>query len=244
MRSRRLPVVARLGIVSAVFAVVLGIGSREAAGQPAKGTGFADKPTADQLTFFEKKIRPVLVEQCYQCHSAEAGKVKGGLALDTRDGFRKGGDSGPAIAPGAPARSVLMAALNHKTKELAMPPKGKLPDAVIADFEAWVKMGAPDPREGKAAAVKKYEVDIEKGRSFWAFVPPTKAPPPAVKNADWVKSPVDAFILAQLEKKNLTPVGDADKRVLIRRIYLDLTGLPPKPEEVTAFAVDKDPKAF
>ena len=218
--------------------------SRDAQGQPAKGTGFIDKPTADQIAFFEKKIRPVLIESCYECHSADSKKIKGGLQLDTRDGFRKGGDSGPSIQPGNPARSPLMIALNSKNKDLAMPPKGKLPDSVIADFETWVKMGAPDPREGKAVAIKKYEVDIEKGRQFWAFVAPKKRADPVVKNDAWVASPIDAFILAELEKKGLTPVGDADKRTLIRRIHLDLTGLPPTSDEVEAFVADNKPDAF
>ncbi len=212
--------------------------------QPGKG-GFADKPTAEQLAFFEKKIRPVLVDNCYKCHSAEAEKVKGGLTLDTRDGTRKGGETGAIIAPGAPERSKLIASMKHKNPDTAMPPKGKLADNVIADFEAWVKMGAPDPRDGKAAATtKKYEVDLVKGREFWAFQAPKAVPAPAVKNAVWVKSPIDAFLLAELDKKGLSPVGDADKRTLIRRVYLDLTGLPPTPDEVEAFIADTKPDAY
>ncbi|MFM8273609.1 MAG: PSD1 and planctomycete cytochrome C domain-containing protein [Gemmata sp.] len=237
----------RLALLTALLAglVLLNPGRRDAGAQPAKGgTGFLDKPNAEQLAFFEKKIRPVLVEHCYECHSAESKKVKGGLTLDTRDGFRRGGDSGPAIIPGGPARSPLMLALTSKNKDQAMPPKGKLPDSVIADFEAWVKMGAPDPREGKAATVKKYEVDIEKGREFWAFAPPKKHAVPAPKNAAWVRSPVDAFLLAALEKKGLAPVGDADRRMLIRRVHLDLTGLPPTPEEAEAFVADSRPDAL
>ncbi len=218
--------------------------SRDAQGQPVKGTGFIDKPNADQIAFFEKKIRPVLIENCYECHSAEAKKAKGGLSLDTRDGFRKGGESGPSIIPSSPARSPLLLALNSKNKDHAMPPKGKLPDSVIADFETWVRMGAPDPREGKAVVAKKYEVDIDKGRQFWAFVPPKKHATPTVKNAAWVKSPIDAYILSELDKKGLTPVGDADKRTLIRRVHLDFTGLPPTSDEVEAFVADSKPDAF
>ncbi|MBN9118851.1 MAG: PSD1 domain-containing protein [Planctomycetes bacterium] len=212
--------------------------------QPTRG-GFADKPTQEQLAFFEKKLRPVLVEHCYKCHSTEAEKLKGGLSLDTREGTRAGGESGPIIAPGSPEKSKLIASLKHKNPDTAMPPKGKLADGVIADFEAWVKMGAPDPREGKAAtAPKKYEIDLEKGRQFWAFVGPKKVVPPATKNAAWVKSPIDAFILTELDRKGLKPVGDADKRTLIRRVYLDLTGLPPAPEEVEAFVADTSADAF
>ena len=130
--------------------VVLLVAVQVTQAQPGKG-GFADKPTSEQLAFFEKKIRPVLVESCYKCHSAEAEKIKGGLVLDTRDGTRKGGETGAIIQPGAPERSKLIASLKHRNPDTAMPPKGKLADNVIADFEAWVKMGAPDPREGKSS---------------------------------------------------------------------------------------------
>jgi cytochrome c553 len=213
--------------------------------QPAKGGGFADKPTQDQLAFFEKKIRPVLVDNCYKCHSAEAEKIKGGLTLDTRDGIRKGGETGPIIVPGSAEKSKIIASLKHKNPDTAMPPKGKLSDNVIADFEAWVKMGAPDPRESKSAgAPKKYEIDLEKGRHFWAFQPPKQVAVPTVQNTAWVKSPVDAFLLAALDKKGLAPVGDADRRTLVRRAYLDLTGLPPAPEEVEEFVADTAADAF
>src|SRR5262245_56983014 len=148
--------------------------------QPVKGGGFADKPTQEQLAFFEKKIRPVLVDSCYKCHSADAEKIKGGLTLDTRDSTRRGGETGPIISPGNPEKSKLIASLKHKNPDTAMPPKGKLADNIIADFEAWVKMGAPDPREGKVAvAPKKYEIDLEKGLQFWAFVGPKPPTAPA-----------------------------------------------------------------
>jgi hypothetical protein len=208
------------------------------------GTGFADKPTQEQLAFFEKKIRPVLVDNCYKCHSSESEKVKGELLLDTRDGFRKGGLTGAAIVPGNPDRSLLIKAIRSKDPDTAMPPKGKLPDSVIADFEAWVKMGAPDPREGKTAVAGKYVVDIEKGRSFWAFVAPKKTPVPEVKDAGWARTDIDRYLLAALEKKGLKPVADADKRVLLRRVYLDLTGLPPSSEEVEAYVADTSANAF
>src|SRR5205823_3570486 len=134
----------------------------------------------------------------------------GDYTLDTRDGMRKGGAGGPPIIPGSPEKSKLISSLKHKNPETAMPPKGKLSDSVIADFEAWVKMGAPDPREGKAAAApKKYEIDLVKGREFWAFQLPKKPTAPTVKDAAWVKSPIDAFVLAELDKKGLAPVGDA-----------------------------------
>ncbi len=215
------------------------------AAQPTKGGGYADKPTQEQVAFFEKKIRPVLVDHCYKCHSAEADKIKGGLVLDTREGTRRGGDSGPIIQPGTPDRSKLILSLKTKNPDLAMPPKGKLPDSVIADFEAWVKMGAPDPREGKAAvAPKKYEIDLVKGREFWSFQPPKKVAAPVAKTKDWAKTPIDSFIIAELDKKGLKPGADADKRTLVRRVYLDMTGLPPTSDEVEAFLSDRDANTY
>jgi hypothetical protein len=205
--------------------------------------GFNDQPTQEQIAFFEKKIRPVLVEHCHKCHAADAEKIKGGLVLDTRDGLRKGGDTGPAIAPGDPNKSLLIKALRYKDESMQMPPKQKLPDAVVADFEQWVKMGVPDPRGGGAKLVKN-EIDIEAGRQFWAFQPPKKAAPPAVKDAAWPKSDVDRFLLAGLEAKGLKPVADADRRTLIRRVYLDLIGLPPTPEQADDFANDPSPSAL
>jgi cytochrome c553 len=215
----------------------------KAKGEPATA-GFNDAPTDEQVAFFEKKIRPVLVAECYGCHSAKAEKLKGDLRLDTRDGVRKGGDSGAAIVPGDPAKSLLIQAIKQTDKDLAMPPKKKLSDAVIADFETWVTAGAPDPRgEGKSTAVRG-EIDIEKGRQFWAFQPPKKSAPPAVKNVAWAKTDIDRYLLAGMESQGLKPVADADKRTLIRRVYLDLTGLPPTGDEVEAFVFDSSPDAY
>ncbi len=196
--------------------------------------GFNDQPTPEQLAFFEKKIRPVLAEHCYQCHAQDAKKLRGGLLLDTRDGARHGGDSGPAIVPGAPGKSLLVQAVRHQDKNLQMPPKQKLPDAVIADLEQWVRIGAPDPRAGMAKAART-DIDIEKGRQFWAFQPPKKAALPAVKDEAWPQADVDRFVLAALEAKGLRPVADAETRTLLRRVYFDLIGLPPSPEEAEAF---------
>jgi hypothetical protein len=191
-------------------------------------------PTADQIAFFEKSIRPVLVQECYSCHATTAKKIRGGLTLDTRDGLRKGGENGPAVVPGDAKKSLIVQAIRHARDELKMPPKKKLPAEVIADFEKWVAMGAPDPRGGTTRVVKN-EIDVEKGRSFWAFQPPKKAPPPAVKDAAWPRDDIDRFLLAALEAKGLAPVADADARTLVRRVTFDLTGLPPTPEEVEQF---------
>ncbi|QDU23186.1 DUF1553 domain-containing protein [Urbifossiella limnaea] len=209
---------------------------------PPAGSGFNDAPTAEQLAFFEKKVRPALVEHCYKCHSETAEKLRGGLALDTRAGTRAGGDTGPAVVPGSPERSLLVRAIRSTDQATAMPPKGKLPESVIADLEAWVKMGAPDPRDGQKVA--RQEIDVVKGRQFWSFQPPKMHLAPLVKDAAWPRTDVDRFLLAALEAKGLHPVGDADRRTLIRRVYLDLTGLPPTAEEVEAFASDTDAKPF
>ncbi len=197
------------------------------------------KPTAEQLDFFEKKIRPVLSEKCYKCHSEKADKVKGGLVLDTREGARRGGDSGPAVVPGNLDDSILIQALRYTNKDFAMPPEksgGKLPVAVIADFETWIKMGAPDPRAGSAAVVKKFSK--EDAKNWWSFQPPKPQTVPQPKNSAWAHGDVDRFLLAALEEKKLKPVGDADPATMLRRIYFDLTGLPPSPVDVGNFFND------
>jgi cytochrome c553 len=202
-----------------------------------------EKPTPDQLTFFEKKVRPVLASQCYSCHSEEAKKEKGGLRLDTREAIRKGGDSGAAVVPGSTSRSLLVKAVKQQDEHVKkMPPKSKLSDEVVADLEKWISSGAADPRDGAKVAAK--EIDIEKGRQFWAFQAPKAVAPPAVQAAAWPRTDVDTLLLAGLEAKRLKPVGDADPRSLIRRLYFDLTGLPPTPEDVEAFAKDPSPAAF
>ncbi len=203
--------------------------------------------TAAQAEFFEKHIRPVLAEKCYKCHSADSEKVKGGLLLDTREGIREGGESGHAVVPGDLKESLLIAALKWEDKDLRMPPEkdgGKLSDEVIANFEKWVQMGAPDPRDGKAAKVTKKEWDIEKGKEFWAFQAPKAAPTPKVKDTAWPRTEVDKHIRAAQEAKGLKPVADADPRALIRRVYFDLIGLPPTPEQIESFLADRSPGAL
>src|SRR5262245_26411328 len=170
------------------------------------------------IEFFETKIRPVLATHCYECHSADAQKakkLKGGLLLDTRAGVLKGGDSGPALVPNNIKDSLLLKALRNEDG-LKMPPRGKLPDQVVADFEAWVKMGAPDPRDGTQAVAKK-EIDVEAGRRYWAFRPLQPVAPPASRTPGWAKTPLDHFILARLEAKQLTPTPLAGREPLARR---------------------------
>jgi hypothetical protein len=204
-------------------------------------------PSADQLAFFEKSIRPVLVDKCYKCHSAKADKAKGGLLLDTREGIRVGGDSGHAVVPGDGKESLLIKALHWQDKDLRMPPEkegGKLPDNVIADFEKWIAMGAPDPRDGSAQPVAKKGIDLAKAKELWTFQTPKAAPAPAVKDTAWPRTDVDRFLLAAQEAKGLHPVADADRRTLLRRVYFDVIGLPPTPAQIEAFVQDKSPEAL
>jgi hypothetical protein len=203
--------------------------------------GFSARGSDPGIEFFETKIRPLLVERCYECHSARAEKLKGGLLLDSKEGVLKGGDSGPVIVPGNPEKSLLIKAVRYTSEDLQMPPKNKkLPDEQIADLEEWVKMGAPDPRAGDGGSAGTPRPTKE----HWAFQPIKAVPLPKVRNTRWTQAPVDAFILAKLEEEGITPNAPADKRTLIRRASFDLTGLPPKPEEVEAFVADKSPHAF
>ncbi|TAH37263.1 MAG: DUF1553 domain-containing protein [Planctomycetota bacterium] len=210
----------------------------------------AQEPDAEGLEFFEKKVRPVLVENCYQCHSAQAKRPKGGMLLDTREGLRKGGDSGLAIVPGNPEASRLIEAVRYGNEELQMPPDGKLPETVIADLVEWVRMGAPDPRvderrDGGAAVMHDYQKPTaEEARRFWSFVAPQRPEPPAVADPSWCSNDIDAFVLARLEAAGLRPAPPADKRSLLRRVSFDLTGLPPAPADVEAFLADAAPDAY
>ncbi len=195
--------------------------------------------------FFESKVRPVLIKRCYECHSAEK-KIKGGLNLDSRAGWQEGGDNGPAIVPGDLSKSLLIKAVRYLDEDFAMPPKGRLPTDEVAILEEWVKRGAPDPRTAEAAkaAKPKRAINLEEGRKFWAFQPVADPAAPAVKDAAWARDPLDRFLLAKLEAKGLKPAGDADRHTWIRRVSLDLTGLPASAEEVIAFAGDKSDDAY
>jgi hypothetical protein len=186
------------------------------------------------IAFFESRVRPALAKYCYECHSAESGKTKGGLRVDTREALLKGGESGPAVVARSLEKSLLFQAITSTDKDAQMPPKGRLPDAVITDLRQWIEMGAPDPRVAQtvAAVPAKTVVDVEKGRSFWAYQPLTKSSPPRVGGAAWARTDIDRFVQAGLEAKRLKPVGDADAAVLVRRLFFALLGLPPSPEAV------------
>ncbi|MEY3853827.1 MAG: hypothetical protein RI910_2807 [Verrucomicrobiota bacterium] len=199
----------------------------------------------DDEAFFESKVRPVLINRCYECHSAEK-KIKGGLNLDSRAGWQAGGDNGAAIIPGDLAKSLVIKAVRYLDEDFAMPPKGRLPADEVAILVEWVKRGAPDPRNGETAkaAKPKRTINLDEGRKFWAFQTVANPAAPAVKDTAWPKDPVDRFLLAKIEAKGLKPAGDADRHTWIRRVSLDLTGLPASAEEVLAFAADKSDAAY
>jgi mono/diheme cytochrome c family protein len=191
--------------------------------------------------FFESRIRPLLVERCVECHGAK--KQKGGLRLDSRAAWQKGGDSGAVIAPGDPESSLLITAVRYANKDLQMPPKRQLTTEQIAALEHWVKIGAPDPREVHVAARLK-GVDMETGRKHWAFQPVADPKPPVLAQDQWSREAIDRFVFARLQQAGLRPNTPADRRMLIRRATFDLTGLPPTAEDVDAFAKDTSPDAF
>ncbi len=197
------------------------------------------------LEFFEKEVRPILVARCYECHSGSAKEPKGGLRLDSRALALKGGDTDAAMIPGKPNESLLISAINYGD-DYQMPPKSKLPAAEIAVLTKWVELGAPWPKEEVAGVGEKSKSFnlAERKASHWCWQPIQNPPLPPVKNAAWVKSPIDAFILAKLEASGLVPNGAAPKHTLIRRAYFDLIGLPPTPEQVAAFEKDESPEAF
>ncbi len=192
-----------------------------------------DEIPKEQLEFFEAKIRPVLIRECYSCHSAEAaakGKLRGDLLLDSREAIRKGGESGPAVIPGNAAESLLLKALKHE--DLEMPPKGKLDQLIISNFETWIQTGAADPRTGQSM-VAPAVMDVESRRSFWSFQPLSEPKTPKVPDAqNWIRTDVDRFILERLNTHQLSPNPVANAQVLVRRAWFDLLGLPPTPEEM------------
>jgi cytochrome c553 len=217
-------IMSRAFLLAAILECILGV-------PPIKGQGF---PGQD---FFEAKVRPVLAEHCFRCHGAE--KQKGGLRLDSRSAVLKGGESGPALVPGDPEKSLLLQAVNQQG-DLKMPPKGKLTAHDITHLAAWIKAGAPWP-ESRDKTHARFD---SAWKRHWAFQPFRAAPYPSVKDRCWPANAIDRYILAQLEKKGLSPSPPADRLTLIRRVSFDLIGLPPTPIEIDDFLADKSPDAF
>ncbi|MGI9470622.1 MAG: PSD1 and planctomycete cytochrome C domain-containing protein [Rubripirellula sp.] len=204
----------------------------------------ADEPQANHLEFFEKEVRPLLVKHCYQCHSVNAKRVEGKLLLDSRSAHLLGGDSGEAIVPGDADASLLIEAVRYESYE--MPPKGKLPEQDIETLVRWINMGAPWPKEAPPSSTARSDgFDLEKRRSdFWVWQPIANPDPPPVQEEAWPRNDVDRYVLARLEEAELKPSSDADRAALLRRLYFDLIGLPPTPNEVDAFLTDTEPGAI
>ena len=209
---------------------------------------FAGVAHSQDVAFFETRIRPVLAKQCYGCHSSKLPSPFGGLVLDTKAGLLRGGATGKAIAPGRPDESRLLDALSYSDPKLQMPPSGKLPDLVIADFRRWITEGAFDPREDspdtKSAVVALRGMSVADGKRWWSFQPVQERTAPSVASKEWPRKKIDAFLLAKLEERGLKPSPPADRRTLAQRIYLDLIGMKPTFDEVEQFVADASPDAF
>jgi hypothetical protein len=197
---------------------------------------------ASRIEFFEKKVRPLLVKNCYTCHSASTN-AKGGLRVDERGGLLRGGSSGPAVVPGSPEKSLLMQAVNHTGDISSMPPRKNLSAEELADLSRWIKEGAAWPKAELAVSKPNSKYD-QLRKEHWAWKPLSDAKAPRVKEESWPRGEIDRFVLAKLEEKGLFPVGDSDRPTLLRRVTFDLSGLQPSPEELEAFVRDPSPDAF
>jgi len=231
----------RLHLLTATVGSLLGAGLV----CPVRRCPAAEQASPQQIEFFEKRIRPILVKHCYECHAAEADDVGGGLRLDSRAAMLQGGDTGPALAPGEPNGSLLIAALEYR-EGLEMPPEGKLPAEVIADFRRWIAQGAANPQIEKKPEQTAETESPERAaaQKHWSLQPMARPRPPRVENSAWPEGDIDRFLLARLEQQSLVPVADAEPHVLLRRVYFDLIGLPPSPQEIAAFQADHSPTAY
>jgi hypothetical protein len=230
------------GLAGIVLAVSCGTGVLAADGAKTAAVGGGSFPPA-AVEFFEARVRPILVDQCMKCHGPK--KQSSGLRLDSRDVVLKGGDSGPAVVPSKPDESLLVQAVTHTHAELKMPPSGKLPEPAVAILRQWVSMGVPwSVGAAKGLPQVGASASITAAAGHWAFQPVRRPVPPTVNDREWLRTPLDAFVLARLEAAGLAPSPEADKRTLIRRATIDLWGIPPTAEEVDAFESDSAPDAF
>lgn len=222
-----------------LLCLVIGAGSGVDASNPLR----ADEPAPAELEFFEKRIRPLLIQRCGECHDKKTGNKNGELVLDSGAGLRKGGSRGKLFIAGKPEESLLIKAVRYTDEELQMPPEGKLAEAEIALLTEWVKRGAVVPNDAAVEGATK-AIDIAAGRNFWSFQPLQKSALPAVKSPDWARTRTDRFILARLESAGISPAAEADRRTLLRRLTFDLTGLPPSIDDVDEFIADTRPDAL
>jgi mono/diheme cytochrome c family protein len=234
---------ARCWIAASIACLAVAPNARSA--EPPAGKPTAEKTNADAagLEFFERKIRPLLAQHCYSCHGQ--GQSKGGLSLAAREAMLAGGDSGAAVALGKPEESLLIQAVRYNG-DIQMPPSGKLADEEIAAFEQWLALGAPWPAkpDDSGGGIRADGAITDADRQFWSFQPIRDPATPSVQRTDWLRKPLDAFVLSRLESERLEPAGEADRRTFIRRATFDLHGLPPSAEEIEAFLADERPDAY
>ena len=197
----------------------------------------------EEIDFFESKIRPALIKHCYVCHSSRADEIQGELRLDSQAGWQAGGVSGTVIVPGRPEKSLFIAAIRHTAGVANMPPKQKLPAAVVEDFEAWVRLGAPDPRTASTAHPNN-DLGEDVASTHWAFQPPQVTPVPSMPGQTWSTTDLDRYVLSRLEGKGVQPAEIADRATLMRRLYFDLVGLPPTFEAIQDFVGNDAPDAY
>jgi hypothetical protein len=196
-----------------------------------------------KLEYFETVVRPLLAKRCYECHSTAKGPDNGSLILDTAEGIAAGGSRGMITSMNEPAKSLLLHTVRYTDAELQMPPEGKLPDEEIAVFERWINDGAVLPEYKVAPRPASHQIDYESAQKFWSFQSLNSASVPAAGESDWVRRPLDAFILARLSEHKLAPNPEADRATLLRRLTFDVIGLPPTPEELDTFVNDQSPDA-
>jgi len=222
------------GLTAMVALMMIGSTGQSADGQNRAG-----------LELFEKQIRPALIKYCYECHSQDAEEIGGKLLLDSREGLLRGGESGRVVVPTAPRKSLLIQSLEYR--DIEMPPDGKLPDNLIRAFRRWIRLGAPDPRGPKGPAAEAVNHNTAKKAiesDLWSLQRVIEPKIPTVKETAWPATDTDRFVLARLEQQSLSPVADAEPLVLLRRLYYDLVGLPPAPEEMQRFSADHSPEAY
>ncbi len=234
----------RLPIALGFFALIHGLANPLAAAPPEE----ASPETAEQIAFFESKVRPILVEHCYECHATDSESIEAGLLLDSKWGWETGGDSGPALIPHAPEDSLLIEAVKYEENIISgMPPQSKLAAEKIEILEQWIEMGAPDPREkvsGEGNSTKEKFNLQERYKEHWSWRSIENPQPPEVKKSQWPRNPMDRFVLAAQEERGLLPAQEAKRETWIRRVYFDLIGLPPSSEQIQAFVNDESPNAY
>ena len=240
---RRISRVAGINLV----AVASLFAANEPTPAPLKGSAQLESGSLrrEQEGFFEQKVRPLLADKCFSCHSVNSGKQKGGLLLDSRDAILKGGESGPAAAEGKPDQSLMIRAVQYHEPDLQMPPKEKLSSKEVATLEEWILGGMYFPSPHTSLGAKR-KVDLAEGRKFWAFQPLTRSDPPVIQSDGHAhsKGRIDDYIVGKLVEHSIAPSPEAPKVTLLRRAKFDLVGLPPTPEEIREFIADTDPRAY